>query len=140
MLISAFLFPVLGHAAAAPVITPKAIESSAQSPATPPVTIVTTDQNAIFQGMLSTLTDLAKRTQTAVDQLGANGIDTADAQTALATAKTSLLKAKTTLTIPKYSPKLAEAQLHDSKISILQALTALKASLSTLTAPDQNTQ
>jgi len=122
ILIGAFLFPVLGHAAAAPQ----------QNQAISPASMQITETDAGFHDVLAKLSDLAKRTQVAMDQLGANGIDTTDAQTALTAAKASLAKAKTTLAIPKYSAKTAETQILEGRASILQSLGLLKASLSTL--------
>lgn len=126
ILIGAFLFPVLGHAAAAPQ------QTQAISPATPPAAIEITATDAGFRDVLAKLSDLAKRTQIAMDQLGSNGIDTTDAQESLTAAKASLLKAKNTLATPKYSAKTAESQILEGRTGILQSLILLKASLSAI--------
>lgn len=137
ILISAFLFPVLGHAAAAPTDAVTPVEGAVQTTDTTPLTVSPADINAKFQDILSRFSDLSLQTQTTIDQLSLNGVDTTAAQAALDNAKVVLTKAKSTITTEKYSRKTVESQISDIKSDMLQSLALLEASLPTLTQPTQ---
>ena len=76
ILISAFLSPVFSYAATASITAPKPTDTTlTQTTTVSPLTVETTDINTQLHTLLSTLTDLTKRTQNAADQLNLNGID-----------------------------------------------------------------
>lgn len=150
--IAAFLFPAFGHAAAAStkaaVQTPAVEITDITSPLLQGQTV--TAKKVAVQTALSDiynqLITLATQTQTAINQLNVNGIDTTEAQKEILAANVSLAKAKTDITAfnnlsgkssiatLKTSAAVAEASLTEAKTNILESLTALKATLPALDA------
>ncbi len=116
-------------AATAPVVP---IKSTDQTPIVSPMTFNSTDIDTQLHDILNRFTGLSVQTQTAIDQLSLNNIDTTQAQASLDTAKADISKAKATLALPKYSQKTVEDQLQAIRTDILQSLAYLKAGLPTL--------
>ncbi len=162
LLIATFALPAVGYAASDSVIATVSTKTAVQT-----AVVETTDINSpLLRGktlsgkktavltalsdIYSQLIDLSTQTQSAVNQLNANGVVTDDAQTALISANTSLSKAKIdiaafgdisvgntrfssfTLDSMKNSAATAENSLHDAKNHLLDTLALLKASLPTL--------
>lgn len=145
ILIAAFLFPTLGHAA--PVTTkstPQVDAIDITSPSLQGKTLAA--KKAAVQSALSDiytqLTKLSAQTQDAATQLASNGIATTEAQASLLQANASLAKAKTSiatfnttrlnLEALKVSAAAATSDLSDAKGQLLEALTALKASVANI--------
>ena len=162
ILITAFLFPVLSHAATA-VTQTGAVQTAAvapidlNSPQIKDLTLVQ-KQKTVSKGLAdiyTQLNSLSGQAQLAETQIDANGLDTTKAQTDLLAANTSLDKAKLaiatfsgisipktyssfTLDTLKYNANIAENDLRDAKAHLIDSLADLKALLPVLDTTDQS--
>jgi hypothetical protein len=166
ILISAFLLPIWAHAATVPATVPGTVkasdtvtQTSAVQPISPDSTILNTQLldgkplsvqktvlKAALTDILNRFTTLSAQTQQTINQINASGLTTDQPQDQLIAANASLAKAKldidklstqSTIDDLKYSVKVAEDELHTSRVDLLQSLASLQATLPTLDSVNQ---